>query len=216
MRLVLLAWVISLGLATPVLANNFQNCSPHERQIIGQSLDMAKELTLLAAESVGDTREYERWFGEYSAENAEQVRAGLKAIVSAIRRGRVTAACERIEPDGCAIGEYAYVYSDRPYLMHLCPSFFELPSMSGLRPGTRQSDFGTREGTVIHELSHFVTVAGTSDHCYSRSDCSLMAIDAPELAIENADSFQYFTEDVSYFARQPVGDKPPPAPRPNR
>ena len=216
MRHVLLAGVIGICFGASAAANNIKNCSREERAIVGQSLDMAKELTLLAAASVGDTREYERWFGEYSVENAEQVRSGLKAIVSAIRRGRVTAACERIEPDGCATGEYAYVYSDRPYHMHLCPSFFELPSMRGLRPGTRRSDFGTREGTIVHELSHFVTVAETHDHCYSRTDCSLMAIDAPELAIENADSFQYFTEDVSFFARQPVGDKPPPAPRPDR
>jgi peptidyl-Lys metalloendopeptidase len=33
------------------------------------------------------------------------------------------------------------------------------------------------------------------------------------LAIENADSYQYFTEDVTHFSRQPLEGKPPPAAR---
>jgi peptidyl-Lys metalloendopeptidase len=35
-------------------------------------------------------------------------------------------------------------------------------------------------------------------------------------AIDNADSYQYFTEDVTYYARQPLGNKPPPAMRSDR
>ena len=204
------------ALAGQAHADSIRNCTLEERQTLSRSLDVAKELTLTAAAAVGDTADYERWFGDYSVENAERVRAGLKSIVSAIRRGGVTAICEQVEPDGCATGEYAYVYSDRPYNMHICPPFFDLPSMEGLRPGSRRTDFGTREGTIIHEISHFVTAAATDDHCYSRSDCSLMARSNPELAIDNADSYQYFTEDVTFYSRQPVRDKPPPAPRPNR
>ena len=203
--------VLAICFAGSAQADTFRNCTTAEEQTLHQSLDRAKELTLKAAASVGDTRDYARWFGPYSEVNAERVRARMKAIVAAIRRGGVTASCEQVEPDGCATGEYAYVYSNRPYHMYICPQFFDLPSLEALRPGSRRSDFGTREGTIVHEISHFETVAGTEDHCYSRSECSLMAWQDPDLAIENADSFQYFTEDVTYFARQPIGDKPPPA-----
>jgi peptidyl-Lys metalloendopeptidase len=197
-----------------VSADGYVNCTPEEGRVVAQALDAAKELTVSAAAAVADTPDYARWFGDYSRRNAEKVRANLKGIVSAIRRGSVTVQCDQIEPDGCAAGEYAYVYSDRPYHLHICPSFFDLPSMANLRPGARRSDFGTREGTIVHEISHFTHVADTDDHCYSRRDCALMAARDPGRAIENADSYQYFTEDVAYYARQPLGDKPPPAPSP--
>ena len=216
MRLFVVLTCFLITNAGAAYAESFRNCTREEVRVLGNALDAAKELTVDAAAAVGDTREFQRWFGTYSAGNAEKVRSGLKGIVSAIRRGGVTAQCDQIEPNGCATGEYAFVYSDRPYHMHICPSFFSLPSLETLRPGARRSDFGTREGTIVHEISHFEHVAGTSDHCYSRSDCRMMAISDPSLAIENADSYQYFTEDVTYYARQVVGDKPPPAPRPNR
>ena len=216
MRILVTFLLFFAGPALPAFADTYRNCNATETGIITRSLDAAKELTVDAAAAVGDTSEYGRWFGTYSDRNAEKVRSSLKGIVAAMRRGAVTVQCDQVEPDGCASGEYAYVYSDRPYLLHVCPPFFNLPSLETLRPGSRRSDFGTREGTIVHELSHFTHVAGTEDHCYSRSDCALMAREAPHLAIENADSYQYFTEDVTYYARQPITDKPPPAPRPDR
>lgn len=201
-----------IGFAGPGFADTYRNCTPEEERVVILALDAAKELTVNAAAAVADTPEYARWFGDYSLSNAEKVRSSLKGIVNAIRSGGVSVQCDQVEPDGCAAGEYAYVYSDRPYNLHICPNFFDLPSMTNLRPGARRSDFGTREGTIVHEISHFSRVAGTDDHCYSRRDCSQMATRDPGRAIENADSYQYFTEDVAYYARVPVADKPPAAP----
>ena len=194
--------------AIPAAANTFEGCTAEQSRMVRTAFDSAKTLTLKAAASVGDTREYARWFGEYSFMNAERVRASLKSVVTTIRSGAVTARCERIGPDACQANEYAYVFSDEPYLMYLCPSFFDLPSLAALQPGARRSNFGTREGTIVHEVSHFLQVAGTEDHCYSRLDCSTMARSDPRRAIENADSYQYFTEDVTYYARQPIEGKP--------
>jgi peptidyl-Lys metalloendopeptidase len=212
-----LALVLSLCLsAAPVAAETYPGCSAEETRVIAQALRSAKDLTLKAAAQVGDTADYQRWFGEYTPARAEEVRESLKAIVTAIRGGGVTARCERVVDGGCNAGEYAWVYSDEPYLMHICPQFFTLPVLQTLEPGTRRSEYGTREGTIVHELSHFLRVAGTEDHCYSRAECSRMARNDTRRAIENADSYQYFTEDVTYYARQPIGDKPPPAPAPRR
>jgi peptidyl-Lys metalloendopeptidase len=208
----LLLW----GLAAPATAQSYQGCNAAETRIIDQSLRSAKDLTLKAAAAVGDTPDYHRWFGTYSQANAEEVRANLKAIVTAIRGGGVTAHCEEIAEDGCSAGEYAWVYADEPYLMHLCPAFFDLPVLERLQPGSRRSENGTREGTLVHEISHFLRVARTDDHCYSRSVCQQMAREDAVRTIDNADSYQYFTEDVTYFARQPLTNKPPPAPRADR
>lgn len=214
-----LYFIIILGLfawAAPAAAQQHSGCSGPQAAIVDGSLDTAKELTLKAAVAVGNTSDYQRWFGDYSQANAEEVRATLKAIVAALRSGGVTAQCDTVSDDGCTGGEYAWVFPGEPFLLHLCPSFFNLPPLTALRPGDRRSDNGTREGTIVHELSHFQLVASTEDHCYSRSVCSQMAREDVRLAIENADSYQYFTEDVTYYARQPIGNKPPPEPRANR
>ncbi len=204
--------VFCLGwLVQPAVAQGFDGCSSAQSRIIQDALGTAKDLTLKAAVAIDDTSDYERWFGAYSRENAEEVRATLKAIVTALRGGGVTAQCETDQTDGCNAGEYAWVFPGEPYLLHLCPSFFDLPPLTASRPGTRRSVNGTLEGTIVHEVSHFVVVADTDDHCYSRSDCRQMARNDPRRAIDNADSYQYFTEDLTYYARQPLAGKRPPA-----
>lgn len=177
-------------------------CTKAQENTIKSAIADAKRLTVTAAAAVGDTPEYDRWFGKYSPANAEQVRSNLKAIAAAIRTGSVTAQCDPIGFDACEADTYAFVYDNEPYLLHLCPNFFSMPTMSQLRPGTSRSDNGTRAGTIIHEISHFVVVARTTDECYSRSECEPMADRDARRAIRNADSYQYFVEDITHFAEE--------------
>ncbi|WP_019955082.1 M35 family metallo-endopeptidase [Yoonia vestfoldensis] len=208
MRAILFLVLLLVGQSAA--AQTVLQCSPAHDRIVREALDSAKSLTTMAATAVGDTPEYARWFGVYSDHNAEIVRANLKAVVRAIRTGAVTVQCDSIRDDGCGNGEYAWVYAHRPYRIYLCPSFFDLPPLTALRPGTTASNNGTREGTFVHELSHFRPVARTEDHCYTRRICSRMASTDPARAIENADNYQYYTEDVIYYASQPVSGKAPP------
>ncbi len=210
MRLISVLAITLFGLVNPAFAQNHQGCEKDQIRIVENALRNAKDLTLKAAAQVGDTPEYARWFGTYSDANAEVVRATLKAVIGAIRSGGVTTQCNTATQHGCTAGEYAWVYAHRPYQVYVCPPFFNLPPLTALNPGERRSDNGTREGTMVHEISHFLRVADTWDHCYSRSECSRMAVNDPDLAIENADSYQYFTEDVTYYARQPIAGKPAP------
>ena len=117
----------------------YAGCSVDQTKIVDEAFRTAKDLTLKAAVAVGDTDQYERWFGDYSQANAEQVRANLKSIVTALRGGGVTAQCDLVTDDGCDSGNYAWVYAHEPYLMHLCPSFFSLPALTALRPGDRRA-----------------------------------------------------------------------------
>lgn len=215
MRFVAILSTILSCFAGQVVAENHMGCDKEQVQVITHAIRSAKDLTLKAATTVADTPEYARWFGPYSDANAEVVRGNLKAVISAIRSGAVTTQCDLIAGDGCDAGEYAWVYPHRPYEVHLCPPFFNLPPLTALQPGERRSDNGTREGTIVHEISHFIRVADTEDHCYSRRECMAMASDDAALAIDNADSYQYFTEDVTYYARQPISGKPPLAARRN-
>lgn len=190
--------------AQPALAQTHAGCSAQQSAVVDDALHAAKDLSLKAAVGVGDTPQYARWFGRHTVQNAERVRRNLKSVVTAIRSGAVTAQCEPRYMGGCSSGEYAFVYAAVPYVMHLCPAFFNLPHLAALQPGAQRSENGTREGTIVHELTHFRIVADTEDHCYSRSMCSDMARTNPRRAIDNADSYQYFTEDVTYFSRQPL------------
>lgn len=188
-----------LGLPGIAAADTFARCTKAEAETISRAVSDAKRLSLTAAASVADTPLFETWFGKYSTANAETVRRNLKNVVKAIRTGSVTTVCAEISPTECESDMFAYVYDDEPYRVHICPQFFSLPNMARLRPGQLTSNFGTRAGTIVHEITHFNIVANTDDNCYARDVCSEMAQTDPALALRNADSYQYFAEDVTYF-----------------
>ena len=198
---VILATLLSFCLTNAAHAR-MAGCTKEQETTIKSAIVDAKRLTVNAAAAVGDTIEYRRWFGKYSPSNGEQVRANLKNIARAIRSGTVTGQCDDVGFDACESSTYAFVYVDEPYLIHLCPNFFRQPTMAQLRPGTHRSDNGTRAGTIIHEISHFTTVARTEDECYSRSECGTMAEQDARRAVQNADSYQYFVEDITHFAAE--------------
>ena len=64
--------------------------------------------------------------------------------------------------------------------------------------GNDRDDTGTdsRAGTLIHELSHFTVVAGTSDFAYGQSAASRLARTSPSRAVRNADNHEYFAENT--------------------
>ncbi len=200
MRSFFFALIVFAFTGTPSHAK-MEGCSKTQSQMIKIALASAKRLTVTAAANVYDDPVFETWFGKYSPAAGEVVRANLKSIARAIRTGAVTARCGRVSRDDCEIGTYAYVFSDAAYLINLCPPFFQQPTMKDLRPETERGNNGTRAGTLIHELSHFLVVAETEDHCYSRTECSEMAERDSGRALDNADSYQYFAEDIAIKAR---------------
>jgi len=195
-----------LGLPSLAAADTFARCTKAEAETIARAVSEAKRLSITAAAAVADTPTYETWFGKYNTANAETVRRNLKNVVKAIRSGSVTTVCAEISPSECESSMYAYVYDDEPYRVHICPEFFSLPNMARLRPGQLASNFGTRAGTIVHEITHFNVVANTDDNCYARDVCSDLAQTDPRSALRNADSYQYFAEDVTYF--RPAQTKP--------
>jgi peptidyl-Lys metalloendopeptidase len=185
--------------AVPAEAQSFEGCTKTERGIIIATMDRSKRLALTAASAVGPTPVYTRWFGKFSPRNGERVRRNLKSVVTAIRTGQVTTACVNHGTGLCDRDTYAFVDPDDHYNVMLCPSFFTMETMKELDDASAAEGNGTRAGTIIHEITHFTIVAGTDDICYSREVCTDMAIDAPQDALINADSYQYFVEDVTYY-----------------
>lgn len=191
--------LICLLFGAPALAADFERCEKTEIGIANAAFGGASDLALRAAAAVGDTEAYDRWFGRWSGPRAEEVRQNLKAVSRALSGEDMIAVCPNHNQDGCERDTYANVFPDEPYRINLCPLFFEMPTMGSFAPGHSDLEYGTREGTLVHEMSHFNAIAGTDDICYGRTDCSALARRAPASAVRNADNYQYFTEDVTFF-----------------
>jgi peptidyl-Lys metalloendopeptidase len=203
------ACVISLFLLSnsAAVAQNFYQCEKTEIAALGDALKGAHNIGLRAAVAIGDTENYRRWFGPYSKANAEIARTTLKAIYSTILTGQIRVICLNASDDGCEDDTYAFVYPDEAFVVNICPQYFELPTMISDAPDSAAMENGTREGTILHEVSHFIRVAGTDDFWYSRETCEIEAQTDPRSAIRNADSYQYFAEDTTFYPT-PSSDQP--------
>lgn len=195
----LLASVVLVSLVGPASALEFAACTKAEIGRLDSALAGAVAMSAAAAVAVRDDDLYGTWFGRYSARYADEVRARLKAVHAALTRDETEFVCVNDGFDGCKEGTFAYVYRDEPYRVYVCTPFHHLPAMFDVDPLAPEMENGTREGTIIHEVSHFAVVAGTEDNCYARSVCRDMAATDPFGATRNADSFQYFAEDVAFL-----------------
>ncbi|KXN92732.1 Peptidyl-Lys metalloendopeptidase [Leucoagaricus sp. SymC.cos] len=81
-------------------------------------------------------------------------------------------------------GVFAYVYPSQFGKIYLCSAFWQAPTT-----GT-----DSQGGTLIHEASHFIANGGTDNRVYGQDGYKTLAINDPDLAVDNADSYKYFTE----------------------
>ncbi|KAF5343563.1 hypothetical protein D9758_012964 [Tetrapyrgos nigripes] len=84
-------------------------------------------------------------------------------------------------------GTFAYVYPNDIQTIYLCGAFW--------RAANTGQD--SKAGTLVHESSHFTQLAGTVDEAYGRANCETLARNFPDLATVNADSHEYFAENVN-------------------
>ncbi|KXN83038.1 Peptidyl-Lys metalloendopeptidase [Leucoagaricus sp. SymC.cos] len=91
------------------------------------------------------------------------------------------------DADMISLGDDASDYGDDTYVfgkIYLCSAFWQAP--------TTGTDSQGR--TLIHEASHFIANGGTDDRVYGQDGCKTLAINDPDLVVDNADSYEYFTE----------------------
>ncbi|HHL18157.1 MAG TPA: hypothetical protein ENJ33_00320 [Thiothrix sp.] len=175
---------------------NFSSCTSNQKSILNKALIAATELAddsmnllngaTVSTQSLGV--HYKTWFGRYTNARYSAVTQNFNKIHDALANKQVTFDCS------CASASYAYVYSNRPYRIYLCNSFWRA-SLKG-----RDS----KAGTLVHEVSHFSIVAKTKDHVYGESGVKQLAISRPDKAIANADSHEYFAEDTEKMFNQAI------------
>lgn len=130
---------------------------------------------------------YTTWFGTYNSSRYSTVRSNFSKISDAASNKSLTFDCSTC-PGTSNADAYAYVYANAPYRIYLCNAFWAAPNT-----GT-----DSRAGTIIHEVSHFTVVAGTSDYAYGQSAARSLATSNPARAIRNADSHEYFAENTPF------------------
>jgi hypothetical protein len=176
---------------TPALAQTAARCAPYQEQTVAMDLEVATQMAATAAAAVGDTETFAKWFGVYSDQNAEQVRAVLKQVHSKLLSQRLALTCATKSDQTCREA-FAWVLPATG-VIRLCPGYFGLPSMARAHDGA-DINLGSREGALIHEISH--AVAGTADNCVTWADCRALATRAPSTAIDSANTYESFAEDV--------------------
>ena len=167
----------------------FDGCGANEQQVILEALTAAETiagealqaLTQLPESERASSPRYTQWFGQYSPERYAIVANGYGRIHGALSGETIQPTCDCTEE-----GVFAYVRPSLPYVVHLCPAFWAADVL-----GT-----DSRAGTFVHELSHFTVLMGTDDHVYSQPGAADLARSNPDLAVNNADSVEYFAENT--------------------
>ena len=148
------------------------------------------------------------WFGTSDARARGEIR---QRTLKAIHKLRLLHVADFISDPSDS--DFAYVYPDEyergkyEHTVHLGKAFWA------------ETDNRTRAGTLIHEVSHFLTVGHTDDvgsrkrdrpavdfpgksrskydgsyAAYGGARAARLAISNPALALKNADSFEFFVE----------------------
>jgi len=160
------------------------NCSNAQQEQLATAMDAGRAMAADSHAYLGAGKEYgaryTSWFGAPDAARGARVGASFAAIKDAFETKPVKIDCDCNEPF------FAYVYPARPYTVWVCKAFW-----AAAVTGT-----DSRGGTLLHELSHFDVVAATDDHVYGQAGAAELARTAPERAINNADSHEYFGENT--------------------
>jgi Lysine-specific metallo-endopeptidase len=124
---------------------------------------------------------YQTWFGAHTASRFSTVVSNLDEIVTTFEDSDIAYDCDG---PACQPSWIAYVFSGGELKVFLCSGFWSA--------GT--TGFDTQWGTLIHEVSH--EVASTNDNAYGQTACQNLAVSDPDAAVDNADSYQLFVEEV--------------------
>lgn len=121
---------------------------------------------------------YVTWFGEHSNLRMARVAQNYKTLKETMERKAFTL---DLSGEGCRPGIFAYTYHGAS-TMWLCSAYW--------RAERRGDD--SKAGTIVHELSH--AICYTEDHHYGHAECKRLAHTQPNQAIQNADNYEYFSE----------------------
>jgi Lysine-specific metallo-endopeptidase len=160
-----------------------------QKSQISASLTEAFKMINRAKANVGkDNKVFKTWMDAGKVDNANvdkrvaHVKDGVDKIETVLEKETVHMK-EYALNDGEEKSTYAYVDpSEADHNIYLGGAFW----------GAKTKGYNSKAGTIIHELSH--RVHGTDDHEYGKTDAKRLAKEDPELAVTNADNYEYLAE----------------------
>ena len=173
---------------------NFVGCSQDNINTLNKSHIEAIKIAKKASDAMNSASQnttaprYTTWFGDATSSRQSKVTSHFEKIYNALDTKQLKFDCSTCNEDGV----YGYVYTNQPYQVYLCGAFW-----SANINGT-----DSQAGTLIHELSHFIIIAGTDDHVYGQYDAKNLAKTNPDSAVDNADNHEYFAEDTPHLAME--------------
>jgi len=173
---------------------SFTGCSSSKKTTLNsaqnEAISIAKDSFNVMTNAPANTssERYATWFGSPNSTRQATVTKHFKNIYNALDNKSINFDCStcKSESDIDYDATYAYVYPNEPYTVYLCGVFW-----TSNRAGT-----DSQAGTLIHELSHFDVLAGTSDHVYGKTDAKNLARTNPTKATDNAENHEYFAENT--------------------
>ena len=154
-----------------------------DQALSDQEIMLRNKLGEMQRWAAGDQARFARWFGT-SSEGARNLVQNRIAVLLEINQRYALGNFRRASPS--RPGVFAYVFSDDPTKIFLDLAFVRAPTKGE----------SSRAGTITHEMSHFRIAGGTKDHAYGSSKCKALARSSPQLALTNADNFEFYVENV--------------------
>lgn len=168
----------------------FNNCDSSQRQDLALILPTAavySSLSCIYLANCGVTDPagiYSTWFGAQTSRRLAIVQGNFIAINNVIGNKSIEFVCS---PPQCEPDLNAFVFPYFPYHIYICPGFWDQPA-SG--PESQPS-------IIVHEISHFTIVAGTEDFANGKAACIALALENPDDAVMNGDSYELFATSAS-------------------
>lgn len=186
---------LPLSLRTAIVAPTFEHCSETQKATVEKALDKARTQAALAAIGLAFLPEAQRpvsprlkkWFGAYDRGRYEGLVHTFVKIYNGLANQQISFNCSP-EEKRCW-STTAYVFALDPFRVYLCDQYFYLPD-DGLE---------SKPAILIHEMSHFEVIAGTVDYkCGGRTTCEALAATDPWGALDSADNYRFFAENIPY------------------
>lgn len=200
----LLLLAVMLGLTQPALAINVvfdPSCnSQADRTAIANAVALATNWAGGAYHLVNNNEQqlsanppsaYRNWFGAFDQARYQRVRAVLDGVRYKLASGHSLTAYCRIDPappcddDGDIAATHINVRGD--VQAWFCTEFFTLHPNAG---------FDTQAGSVVHEMSHSIGHTVDVLGAYGTQGAATLAAQQPSRAVENADNYEYFVEEL--------------------
>lgn len=170
----------STGLA-PGLRSRTEGCSAAQVGQLTAAYAAARKLastslTYLLRTEPAPTARFTTWFGTFSAGRWSKLKEHFTALTQHLASESADCACTE--------SAYSYVLPTQPHKIYLCSAFWKAPLLG----------HDSMPGVLLRAMSQFDDVTGTTSWAHGEAACKRLAKQAPDLAVVNADSHQYFAE----------------------